>query len=93
MVTTTGSFLSADCCFWQPVAESAAPAQASDNKVLERKRRRSGDDGKVDDLAVLLMVSLSPWDPVPTAARRGSNEINRSAGKENHFQGAYRRAG
>jgi hypothetical protein len=64
VVTITGSFLSADC-FWQPVAESAAPAQAIDNKVLGRRKRRSSEDGKADDVAFVLMVSLSPWERVP----------------------------
>ncbi|WP_245431541.1 hypothetical protein [Mesorhizobium atlanticum] len=71
MVTTTGNFFSAACCFWQPDVEIAAPAQASSNKVFERQRRRSGEDGKADDVAFLLMVPLSPWEPLLTAARRG----------------------
>ncbi|MDX8532726.1 hypothetical protein RFM41_13555 [Mesorhizobium sp. VK25A] len=71
MVTITGSFFSTACCFWQPAAENAAPAQASNSKIFERQRRRRGEDGKADDVAFLLMVPLNQWEPLLTAARRG----------------------
>ncbi|WP_245519726.1 hypothetical protein [Mesorhizobium sp. M2E.F.Ca.ET.219.01.1.1] len=71
MVTNTGNFFSAACCFWQPDAEIAAPAQASINKVLEGQGRRSDEDGKADDVAFELMVPLNSWEPLLTAARRG----------------------
>ncbi|WP_246693083.1 MULTISPECIES: hypothetical protein [unclassified Mesorhizobium] len=71
MVTNTGNFFSAACCFWQPDAEIAAPAQASSSSVFDRQRRWSGEDGKADDVAFLLMVPLGPREPLVTAARRG----------------------
>ncbi|WP_245426012.1 hypothetical protein [Mesorhizobium sp. WSM3862] len=55
MVTITGSFLSAACCFWQPETNSAA-TQVSSSKVFGQHAGRSGKDGKADDVAFLLMV-------------------------------------
>jgi hypothetical protein len=71
VVTITGNFFSSACCFWQPVTEDAAAKQASSNKMFGRGKGRSGDDGKADDVAFLLMVPLNPWEPLLTAARRG----------------------
>ncbi|WP_245516814.1 MULTISPECIES: hypothetical protein [unclassified Mesorhizobium] len=73
MVTKTGSFFSAACCFWQPETGSVA-TQASSNKVFERNRGLGGEDGKADDVAFLLMV---PLDPAKAAPDGGTSRIRR----------------
>ncbi|WP_292345714.1 hypothetical protein [Mesorhizobium sp.] len=73
MVTITGSFFSAACCFWQPATERVA-AQASSKKTFERDRRLGGEDGKADDVAFLLIVPLSPRGAAPDG---GTSRIKR----------------
>ncbi|WP_246506187.1 hypothetical protein [Mesorhizobium silamurunense] len=61
----TGSLFSAACCFWQPAAKSVAAAQASNKKMYGRDEGRGGDDGKADDVAILLMVPLGSAYAIP----------------------------